>query len=202
MPIRGDPTSERCRRKKKKRKRTLTPGSSLPDSVRQRLCGAPRSTSVTRSLRSARRSTYTVDGSGLEAPCKRFQNSQRLPRDSQKKRKRKGAVVDLEADGDVDAAAETGGDGARRQAEAGEEFREAARQVDARPLLGDDDAGAHASQVDAALLQQRRRCGQSFGAQLHDAVRAERVAHLQPRRNETFSLDTDAQGAGSRFLDR
>lgn len=49
---------------------TLTPGKSLPDSVRQMLCGAPLSTSVTRSFRSARVSTYTVVGSGLEAPCK------------------------------------------------------------------------------------------------------------------------------------
>ena len=37
-----------------------------------RLCGLPFSTSVTRSLRSALRSTNTVVGSGLDAPCKKI----------------------------------------------------------------------------------------------------------------------------------
>jgi len=41
--------------------------STLPDSIRQRLCGDPFSTKVTRSLRKARRSTYTVEASGFEA---------------------------------------------------------------------------------------------------------------------------------------
>jgi hypothetical protein len=49
---------------------TLTPGRSFPDSMRQREWGLPLSTNETRSLRNARRSTYTVDGSGLDAPCK------------------------------------------------------------------------------------------------------------------------------------
>jgi hypothetical protein len=49
---------------------TLTPGRSFPDSMRQRECGLPLSTKDTRSLRKARRSTYTVDGSGLDAPCR------------------------------------------------------------------------------------------------------------------------------------
>jgi len=41
---------------------------TLPDSMRHKLCGLPFSTRVTRSLRSARRSTYTEHRSGLEAP--------------------------------------------------------------------------------------------------------------------------------------
>ena len=49
---------------------TLTPGRSLPDSMRASECGAPRSVSVTRSFLSARRSQYTVVGSGEEAPCR------------------------------------------------------------------------------------------------------------------------------------
>ena len=48
----------------------LIPGNSLPDSMRGREWGAPRSTRVTRSWRKARRSTYTVDGSGELAPWK------------------------------------------------------------------------------------------------------------------------------------
>ena len=43
-------------------------GHTLPDSATHTLCGLPFSTSVTRSLRSARRSTNTVVGSGLDAP--------------------------------------------------------------------------------------------------------------------------------------
>lgn len=49
---------------------TFTPGSSLPDSMRQRECGLPLSTNDTLSLRNARRSTYTLEGSGLDAPKK------------------------------------------------------------------------------------------------------------------------------------
>lgn len=49
---------------------TLIPGKSLPDSMRQMLCGAPRSTRVTRSFRRALVSTKTVVGSGLDAPCR------------------------------------------------------------------------------------------------------------------------------------
>jgi len=42
---------------------------TLPDSIIERLFGEPFSTKVTRSFLRALRSTYTVDGSGLEAPC-------------------------------------------------------------------------------------------------------------------------------------
>ena len=42
---------------------------TLPDSIKHRLWGLPFSTSVTRSLRKARRSTYTVEASGFEALC-------------------------------------------------------------------------------------------------------------------------------------
>lgn len=51
---------------------TLTPGKSFPLSIRQRLWGLPLSTKLTLSFRSALRSTYTVDGSGLEAPCRQI----------------------------------------------------------------------------------------------------------------------------------
>jgi len=43
--------------------------------MRHRECGLPLSTNETRSLRNARRSTYTVDGSGLDAPCKTVKRS-------------------------------------------------------------------------------------------------------------------------------
>jgi hypothetical protein len=59
---------------------TLTPGRSFPDSIRQRECGLPLSTNDTRSLRNARRSTYTVDGSGLDAPCRHIATFTRQPK--------------------------------------------------------------------------------------------------------------------------
>lgn len=57
---------------------TFTPGSSFPDSIRHSECGLPLSTRDTLSFRSALRSTYTVDGSGLEAPYKKINNDQKL----------------------------------------------------------------------------------------------------------------------------
>lgn len=45
-------------------------GLTLPDSMIQRLWGLPFSTSVTLSFLMARLSTYTVVGSGQDAPCR------------------------------------------------------------------------------------------------------------------------------------
>ena len=44
----------------------LTP--TFPDSMTHKLCGLPFSTRATLSFLNDRRSTYTMDGSGLEAP--------------------------------------------------------------------------------------------------------------------------------------
>jgi hypothetical protein len=41
--------------------------------------------------------------------------------------------------------------------------------MDSGPFFGYDDAGANASQIQAALLEQSDGSGQSFGAQLHHA---------------------------------
>ena len=88
----------------------------------------------------------------------------------------------LEADADIDSAAEAGGDGARREVERGEELGEVGRQVDARPLLGDDAQRAHAAQVHALRAQSRRGRAQPLGTQLHHPIRAERVSHCKERR--------------------
>jgi hypothetical protein len=62
---------------------------TFPDSIRHRLCGLPLSTSVTRSFRNARKSTYTVERSGLEAPCHKRNNTYQLkPRNWNKRSKR------------------------------------------------------------------------------------------------------------------
>jgi len=51
---------------------TFTPGSSFPDSITHSEWGLPLSTRDTLSFLSARRSTYTVEGSGLDAPWKQI----------------------------------------------------------------------------------------------------------------------------------
>lgn len=55
--------------------------SNLPDSMRQRLFGAPRSTNATRLLRNARRSTYTWALSAELAPCTQMAGLTRQPND-------------------------------------------------------------------------------------------------------------------------
>ena len=69
--------------------------------------------------------------------------------------------------GEVDAAAEGGGDGARGEVESGEEFGEGGGEGDARPLLRHHDARPDARQVHGALLQLGHGAAQALGAQLH-----------------------------------
>ncbi len=65
-------------------------------------------------------------------------------------RERRGEEEDLHADGDVDAAAEGGRDGARRQTEWGEETSEGGTERSTRPLLRHRHAAANAVQRDAS----------------------------------------------------
>ena len=81
----------------------------------------------------------------------------------------KAHKADLQADGHVDSAAERGGDGPGREAEAWEELGEGVAEGDARTLFCDDDARPDARQVDAAALKLRDRTAEAFRAKLHHA---------------------------------
>lgn len=65
---------------------TLTPGSSLPDSIRHSELGAPRSTNATRLLRSALRSTYTCALSAELAPWTHMAGLTRQPKEVETQR--------------------------------------------------------------------------------------------------------------------
>jgi len=121
-----------------------------------------------------------------------------------RKQRRPGKATDLQADGQVDPAAEGGAHSSRVESQVFEELREGLRQGYPGPLLSYDHAGPHSRQVHSSslegpsgtetekftwirnvksfvwpsspYLQRVRLQAEAFGAELHHAVGAEGVA--------------------------
>ena len=83
----------------------------------------------------------------------------------------------LQRDANVDSTAETGADRTGGQSETGEELSERRGELDAGSLLRDHTQRAHTAEVDAASLECHDGGSQALRAQVHDAVRTERVTH-------------------------
>lgn len=115
-------------------------------------------------------STYTVVGSGPDVPCSQSQRRHSehvIIRDPDATRDvnpkcftetasgGSAAAFYLQADGQVDPAAERRADRSRVKAEVFEELREGVRERHPGPLLRHHDAGPNPGQIQTASLDQR-----------------------------------------------
>ena len=105
-------------------------------------------------------STYTVVGSGPEVPCSQSERRHTgglihsWIMTSQRLKMAAAAASYLQADGQVDPAAERRADGARVEAQVFEKLGEGVRQRHPGPLLRHHHAGPDPGQVQTPSLQQ------------------------------------------------
>jgi len=81
----------------------------------------------------------------------------------------------LKANADIHTASKARADWTRRQAEVGKQFWERRRELDTRPLLGDDTQRTNVRQVDPTAVQAWYWWTELFCAQIHHVVWTERV---------------------------